>query len=197
MNSYENAPATKLLATNCACCGRPLVDSISVSLGIGPECRKEYDGGITEEVRVKANKLIHEAAVSAGLFRASEVMAKADEIEALGLSVLADKIRRRFKNAEKKADIIIEETTGRDGEWYYRITTPFRRGDADRFVAAWRTVPGRRWDNGANVVPFTSKKALWNVLCNFFGGHYAKGPKGVFRVPNAEPTPVQSQLELS
>ena len=43
--SYENAPATKMLATNCCCCGRPLVDSMSVELGIGPECRGGATGG--------------------------------------------------------------------------------------------------------------------------------------------------------
>lgn len=43
---YENAPATKLLATHCCCCARPLVDAKSVELGIGPECRKRH--GFTE-----------------------------------------------------------------------------------------------------------------------------------------------------
>lgn len=40
--SYENAPATKMLATHCACCARPLVDAESVELGIGPDCRKRH-----------------------------------------------------------------------------------------------------------------------------------------------------------
>jgi hypothetical protein len=40
--SYENAPATRLLATNCGCCGRQLVDAVSVEAGIGPECRKKH-----------------------------------------------------------------------------------------------------------------------------------------------------------
>lgn len=37
MSSYETAPATRKLATHCVCCGRPLVDARSVSLGIGPK----------------------------------------------------------------------------------------------------------------------------------------------------------------
>ena len=40
--SYENAPATQLLATHCCCCARPLVDAKSVELGVGPDCRKKH-----------------------------------------------------------------------------------------------------------------------------------------------------------
>jgi hypothetical protein len=192
MNGYENAPATKMLATNCVVCGRPLVDAISVEMGIGPECRKEYDGGIAPAVREEANKIVHDAAMSAGIGRVEEVLAAAAKIEALGLSVLADKMRRRFKNAERLAEIEIEEKDGK-----YRVITPYRRKESEAFVAAWRAVPGRRWENGANVVPVESKKALWAVLCRFFGGRYAKGPKGVFRIPEAVPAPVQGSLKLA
>ena len=192
MNSYENAPATKMLATNCVCCGRALVDAISVSIGVGPECRKEYDGGISEEVRSEANKLVHAAACSAGIGRIVEVMEAADKVEALGLKVLASKMRRRFRNAERNVDIEIEEIEGGN----YRVLTPYRRKDSKAFVEAWRKVPGRRWVNGANVVPIASKSALWSVLKEFFGGHYAKGPMGVFRIPEQKPDVVQEQLGL-
>ena len=37
--SYENAPATMLVATHCCVCNRPLVDADSVEMGIGPTCR--------------------------------------------------------------------------------------------------------------------------------------------------------------
>lgn len=40
--SYESAPATKMLATHCACCARPLVDAVSVEAGVGPECRRRH-----------------------------------------------------------------------------------------------------------------------------------------------------------
>ena len=193
MNGYENAPATRMLSTHCVVCGRPLVDAVSTELGIGPECRKEYDGGISDDVRKTANKLVYAASCSAGIGRIVEVMSTADQIEALGLKVLAGKIRRRFKNAEQNADIEIEEIP--DG--HYRVITPYRRKDSKAFVEAWRKVPGRRWVNGANVVPVTSKKALWVVLKEFFGGHYAKGPKGVFRIPGSKPESVQGELGLA
>ena len=40
--SYLNAPGTKLIATRCACCARPLLDSQSVEIGMGPTCRKKH-----------------------------------------------------------------------------------------------------------------------------------------------------------
>lgn len=42
MSDYENAPATKMLASHCACCARPLVDAVSVETGVGPDCRKTH-----------------------------------------------------------------------------------------------------------------------------------------------------------
>jgi hypothetical protein len=190
-DSYINAPATKLLATNCACCGRPLVDAISVSVGLGPECRKDFNAGITPEVQAEANKIIHAAAISAGSYRISEVLMAADKIEALGLSTLANKMRRRFQNVERKVDVTITEENG-----YLRVETPYRRGDSKAFIKAWQNVPGRRWVNGANLIPIQSKKVLWGLLKRFFAGKYAKGPKGFFKIPEEGPVPVQQDLKL-
>ena len=61
--SYLNAPATALIAVNCACCGKALVDAVSVSVGIGPICRAEYLPADYDPAAHKAaNVLIHEAA---------------------------------------------------------------------------------------------------------------------------------------
>ena len=56
--SYESAPATRMIATDCACCGRPLLDSDSVELGIGPICRKRhgYFDAIDPDFRQEANR---------------------------------------------------------------------------------------------------------------------------------------------
>ena len=40
--SYENAPATKMLATNCACCGPAAGRRAERRGGIGPHCRKRH-----------------------------------------------------------------------------------------------------------------------------------------------------------
>ena len=55
--SYENAPATLLLATHCCLCGRPLVDAESVECGIGPHCRKDKSSDATPDWGAVADQL--------------------------------------------------------------------------------------------------------------------------------------------
>ena len=181
MSNYLNAPATRLLATNCIVCGRALVDAISVSLGIGPECRDGENDGISEETRVAANKLVFEASLAASAGEIYKVHEFADAIRALGLENLAEKVGRRFVNALNNAEI--EITVNGDS---LIVKTPYRRGDAEAFKNAWREIPGRRWnrDLNANQIPAYQKAALWRLLQKFFSGKYGRGPKGIFRVPN-------------
>lgn len=97
MNSYENAPATKLLATACACCGRALVDAVSVESGIGPECRKKFsvDVVVDESARIEANALVH--AVAKKGVNKSECRVICAKLAALGYVVLAARIMKRFR----------------------------------------------------------------------------------------------------
>lgn len=196
MSGYENAPATRMLATHCVCCGRALVDAVSVQMGIGPECRDGFNDGIAEDVRKTANEHVFNAAIAAQRGEVAKVIEYAELIRRLGLGVLADKVARRFRDAivraERDSDIVISEMDGG-----YRVVTPFRRKVKEEFVEAWRAVPGRRWRDGANWVPVESKRELWAVLRRFFGGKYGRGPKGVFRVPVADRVvPVQGELKL-
>jgi len=179
---YENSTACILLATNCCVCGRELVDSISVELGIGPECRKGWDAGINPETQKACNVLTHKAAVASQEGRVEEVRAIAKEIADLGLTVLAEKIVQRFKNAEKNAKIKIRANA--DGS--LAVTTPYKRSLGAEFAAAWRAIPGRKWNGEANVIPAQSKRELWELLKRFFAGEFGKGPSGTFRIP--EPT---------
>lgn len=181
MSDYTSAPACTLLATHCCACGRPLVDAISVSLGIGPECRGGATGGITTEQQESANKITFLAAVAAQEGRIEEVRTHAQSLRDLGMTVLAEKVAERFTNAERQAKISIVE----EGD-LLKVDTPFRRGDKDAFISAWRSIPGRRYKNGANLIPKTEKQALWGLLQQFFPGQYALGPKGVFRIPKVE-----------
>jgi len=178
--SYENAPATIMLATHCCCCGRPLVDAISVEMGIGPDCRQGRTDGISKEQQEICNKLTHAAALAAQEGQVEKVRAIAAEIAALGLTELADKVQHRFVNAERLAKINIIQTGDR-----LTVTTPWKR--SSDFVAAWRTIPGRRYGGaGKNIIPLSSKGELWNLLQKFFPGQFGKGPKGLFRVPKNE-----------
>ena len=67
-----------------------------------------------------------------------------------------------------------------------KVVTPFRRGDKQAFIEAWRAIPGRRYSNGANLIPLNGKQALWELLQRFFPNQFAVGPKGVFRIPKPE-----------
>ncbi len=95
--SHENAPATKLLATNCACCGRALVDAVSVETGIGPECRKRFsvDVVVDETARAEANVLVHSVAKRG--VRRDECRKICEKLSALGFVVLAARIMKRFR----------------------------------------------------------------------------------------------------
>lgn len=179
--SYVNAPATRMLATNCCCCGRPLVDSVSVELGMGPICREEETGGITGDTQVKCNQLTHAAAIAAQAGQVVKVREIAEQIAALGLTTLASKITTRFHNAERNVKVTITERNG-----FLSIKTPFKRSASQDFIAAWRAIPGRTYSNGLNHVPVTSKPQLWTLLRTYFPGLYGKGPQGVFRIPELE-----------
>lgn len=196
MNDYTEAPACKMLATNCIICGRPLVDSRSVSMGIGPECAKymtiDVTGGISESTRKTANEYVFKAALASQTGHIQDVMFYADALEEMGLTILASKARRRFKNVVIRRTDITVKIIGS----YYNVKTPFRRGKKEAFINAWRKIPGRRYADGVNLIPVTQKNALWSLLREFFGGKYGSGPKGVFRVPQADKQPMQTSLNL-
>lgn len=180
--SYENAPATKLLATHCACCNRKLVDATSVETGIGPICRgkvgyQDFDA----ELRAEANKLVYFiAAERVG----NDVDAAVARLREMGFDSLAEKIVERLAKAAKKATRINITT---DGDRLI-LVTPFRRNRADEFTKAMRAIPGRRWNGRANTFPNTleAKLAMWDFLKDFFPGEFGTGPKGVFEIPKAE-----------
>jgi len=186
-SGYENAPATKMLATNCVCCGRALVDALNVQLGVGPECRHGFDAGVADADREAANRLVFNAAIAAQQGRATVVVEIAKAVEKLGFPVLAEKMRARFVRVvaapERRADIFI--VLEKDGKTL-QVHTPYRRGAAEEFTAAWRAIPGRQWHTRANHIPVSQKAALWALLKRFFPGKWGKGPQGVFRVPKME-----------
>jgi len=188
-SGYENAPATKMLATNCAVCGKPLVDAESCETGLGPICRAEsgFDAGVAEADRETANRLVFNAAIAAQQGRATVVVEIAKAVEKLGFPVLAGKMRARFMRVvaapERRADIFI--VLEKDGKTL-QVHTPYRRGAAEEFTAAWRAIPGRQWHTRANHIPVEQKAALWALLKRFFPGKWGKGPQGVFRVPKLE-----------
>jgi hypothetical protein len=197
--SYQESTQCKLLATHCVCCGAPLVDAVSVEMGIGPDCRKgAFPPDISDVDREVANGLVYSAAISADKGKIEEVLETASKLRDLGWPELSDKVAKRFvegvRRAERDPDITIEVVNG-----VFVVKTPFRRGAKEAFIRAWRGIPGRRFDRGrgANMIPTAQKEALWGLLIEFFPGKWGKGPKGIFRVPRpvAKPDP-QPELGL-
>lgn len=168
--SYETAPATQMIATNCAACGRPLVDSASVTAGIGPECRKRYGvSSIPNDIREQANKVVYAAAVAVSQNDAMKLGECVTSIRALGLDKLAAIIAERFYGVriEEQGDSLV-------------VFTAYN----EQAVWGFRSIPGQRWDRSvkANVVPKTAKAALWTVLKAHFAGSVGIGPKGSFEI---------------
>lgn len=170
--SYENAPATKMLATHCCVCARPLVDAKSVELGIGPDCRKKYgfDLGVPESARIEANKVVYEiACVQEG----PVVVEGCAKLRALGFTTLAAKIEARLAVVE------VEEANGT-----LSVRTPYDPA----FVDAVRKIPGRKWDKEkkVNTCPVGAKNALWAVLRSCFPNKVGRSAKGAFVIKPVE-----------
>ncbi len=167
--SYENAPATRMLATQCAACGRPLVDAVSVEAGMGPDCRKKYGVApdATEEARTEANALVYQIALDQS---GPEVLGKALQLRALGFEGLADRIVKRLK--------VITVLPAPDGS--LAVRAPYDPAA----VAAMRTVPGRRWnpEQKINTFPVSSRVQLWAWLRRFYAGQSGLSERGAFTI---------------
>lgn len=168
--TYENAPGTKLLATNCACCRRPLLDARSAEIGMGPVCRKRhgYDEVVSEEARERGNVIINQVARAP---ESPENVALLAELALLGFSRLVDVLTDALavvKVTASSADLLA-------------VRTPYD----ERFVAGVRSIRGRRWDGTLKVwtVPAAERPALWAVLRRCFPGALGLGPSGLFSIP--------------
>jgi hypothetical protein len=197
--TYENAPATKMIATHCACCGRPLVDAVSVETGMGPHCRKkhgfsqpdtivEVTAAVTALAATLPADLYADVVPSAGAADFTRVAANrlVHRIACLGddapqaittFSAMVNALRElgflklAARITARWASIRIEEEAGE-----LTLRTPFN----EAFVPEARAIPGRRWVKPVNVFPASSKPQLWAALRKCFAGRIASGPKGLF-----------------
>lgn len=182
---YENSIQCRLLDSRCCVCGKEIVDSISIEIGMGPDCRHEYTGGIDADTQKACNVITHDAAIAAQEGNVEKVRKCAEMIRTLGLPILADKILDRFKNAERLAKITIVEKDG-----FLFIKTPWKQTPG--FAAAWRAIPGRRYQMGRNIVPLTSRREVWELIKQFFPDVYGVGPQGAFKVPKHPKPPKEA-----
>lgn len=194
-SGYEDAPATRMLAVFCACCARPLVDSVSVEAGVGPECRKKH--GYTEAQQAAdwasvagalgptslpwtwtrdeegaheaANKIVHRIACEQ---QGGDVVAYTNALRHLGYVRLADRIAARL--ARVQIDL--------EGDSYV-VRAPY----SEQATYAFRRIAGRRWNPElkANTFPRAQRVALWGTLMALFPGETARGPNGLFTIGGA------------
>lgn len=167
--SYENAPATQLVATNCCVCARPLVDAVSVEVGMGPDCRKRYYKAANPEAEANrpiANKIVHALAVGEG-----DVATQLLELRMLGFGPLVERLTERL------VAVTIREEDDR-----LEVSFPY---DAAA-VEAIKRFPSRRYNPEHKTWCMPASKTcrvlLWALLRRFFHGQLAEGPKGFFRI---------------
>lgn len=209
MSGYESAPATKLVATHCAVCARPLVDAVSVETGIGPDCRKKH-GYTAPDLAVDVVAVVSALAAALPAEVYLEVVAKASistearacanvlvhriaaeqtgplvaayvsALAKLGFTKLSERIAKRIGKVE-----VFE-----DGSGFYVIKTPFN----ESFVSQVRGIPGRRFERdasgkgGVNKVPvpqlpserLAMRKRIWGLLKTTFpAGTIVSGDRGM------------------
>ncbi len=200
--SYENAPATKMLATHCAVCARPLVDAVSVELGIGPDCRKkygadestgtpDYDGARALLAGVELGSKVAQGTLDGSWGGAPRdaanvlvhrialeqtgrsAVACVNALHALGFQTLARRIAHRI------AQVRIQDNVG-PGPNMFAVQTPY----SPEVVAAFAKIPGRKWDatSRINIFPPEAKPAVWAALRELFHGSSLLGPKGLFLI---------------
>ena len=169
---YQNAPATRMMASQCAFCSKPLVDAQSVEVGVGPVCRKKHmvADAVDEAARKEGNQLIYHIAL---IQKGPSVEGSLDRLAELGLMNAAFRIKQRLVKGNPVELWVAEDRL--------LLKTPFvDRGIFNQLIAAIRRVPGRSWNGQFNHFPVSeaSKRALNQVLCKFFPGRHAIGPKG-------------------
>lgn len=176
---YEQAPATRLVATRCGFCGRPLRDAESLKAGIGPVCRERigYERQLAPIVRDRVNQLIYDVAALQILPEARPEIAKAlFELESYGFDILVEAMCARLGLVH-----VLEVGTS------ILVKTPsFYMTDPDmhqKVVGAWRMI-GATWnrEHKANMVRGGSKPMAWDLLKKFYGGRWLVGPKGVRQI---------------
>jgi len=186
--SYETAPATKMLATRCACCSRPLLDTVSVESGVGPDCRKKYGYGSPQQAPDwNLAVVLLDSLMDKGLVLGEKGTAALSAQDAHGLS---NALVHYVACEQKGANVAIVVATIRALGWHNlstciaerigSITVTEEKGnflvkapysEAFNMKIARVTGPGS-WDKvrKVRVVPVRQRRALWGIIKATFGG---------------------------
>lgn len=192
---HENATATRLLATHCAVCGRPLVDAQSVETGIGPICRERYFGveALTEPARVEANGLVYRVAAELSRNPSDANLATVStdllRLRELGATTIVERIlANRSRLSTIKIVIAPADPTN------FGVVAP--RNEA--LTAAFRNISSRRWYGSGrtwmsatrlNVFARSQWPAVRDALRAAFGDAFITLPNGDVSILVADATP--------
>lgn len=203
---YTQAPATLLIASHCAACGRPLLDAVSVRTGMGPDCADKYNcaeiRGTKEQTR--ANAVIYAIAAEQKIADWNRIRGFLAELSALGFGVVAERIKNRL---EPSPVIFLTSDKLDNGAPALRVLAPYHA----EATQDWRNIRGREFreetitetivnkkTNKAecvstklkfNRVPATkeARLAVLALLSRHYPGMIASGCKGVFEIPAEAP----------
>lgn len=210
--NYETHAVTKMVATHCDICNRPLKVASSVNNRLGPCCAKRYmakstvlmanwDSFVLAMAPVKAiPRGIAEALTRATVGEKAEdaantlLRAIAEEpkganmphylkaLDALGYKLAAERVAERLLKREEEKPIVFIEERA-DG--YLSVRTPYTAA----IVEGFRAIPGRRWSpkDKVNLIPARpdAKRQLFSLLQVAFPNALASGPKGNFTITPA------------
>jgi hypothetical protein len=183
---YQNAPATTMLATHCAACGRPLLDAESVETGMGPDCRKRLgynrpegcvDRGAAQRLlgpdglrlsedgddpHQDANRLVREIALEQTGERAARMAAA---LWYLGYAKVAARVARRLgvEVSEEQGDLVVRAPFHPEAGRTLRTCAPGTSFDAR--AKAWRA-------------PASTRAGVLAALRRLYAGRVLVGTKG-------------------
>lgn len=181
--SWQTDLTTKIVATNCAFCGRKLRDAPSLKAGVGPECAAQY-GTIRDmnaSDRDEANKLIYEIAY----FQTSvETAARLARLRELGLGAAVERI------SERLAKIVKVRVERHNGAFAVTVDKELLEPVFSEYVGMMRAVEGRWFEPAtkANMIP----AVRWSIyqakmaLSALFAGQVIETPRGISVIPTLD-----------
>lgn len=111
----RTAEKKRFLASRCIACDRPLCDAVSVSVGIGPECRRRLGLARTLRHRPEANDLLALIAEASEGNQGEKVLNLVTQLRTLDplYEKLADRIEKLWLDSARL--LILQQTDGRLG----------------------------------------------------------------------------------
>jgi hypothetical protein len=176
-----------MIASNCACCGRPLVDAKSVECGVGPECRKRHGFGEAQHSPDFAAARVHIPEIAgeteADAHKAANVLVYQIALDQAGERVLACVLACAALGYETLAARVAERVSGKLSVLADGTDLLVRTGYSELAVVMYR--PLGRWDKEAKAwrIPAARRGELWASLKVLYGGRLLKTDKGIVKIP--------------